>query len=79
MISNFVNGLTKQDIEKIKPEESLQAVQQAFGSLRMKNIDNQMQSNTVIHSKNFIKIKINHIILDFSVMHSVIYYVVVFK
>ncbi|CAM4889254.1 unnamed protein product [Rotaria socialis] len=46
MISNFINGLTKSDIEKIKPEESLQAVQQAFGSSKTKNIDNQMQSNT---------------------------------
>ncbi|CAF1022731.1 unnamed protein product [Rotaria sp. Silwood1] len=46
MISNFINGLTKNDIEKIKPEESLQAVQQVFGSSKNRNIDNQMQSNT---------------------------------
>jgi len=47
LINNFLNGLTKNDIEKIKPEESLQAVQQAFGSSKNKNIDNQMLSNTV--------------------------------
>ncbi len=47
-INNFINGLTKNDIEKIKPEEALQAVQQVFGSSKNKNIDNQMQSNTVI-------------------------------
>ncbi|CAF2351851.1 unnamed protein product [Rotaria sp. Silwood2] len=46
MISNFINGLTKNDVEKIKPEESLQAVQQVFGSSKNRNIDNQMQSNT---------------------------------
>lgn len=55
LISNFINGLTKTDIEKIKAEESLQAVQQAFGSSKAKTIDNQMQSNTVI-DKNFPKI-----------------------
>ncbi|CAF0812715.1 unnamed protein product [Rotaria sordida] len=46
MLSNFINGLTKNDIEKIKPEESLQAIQQVFGNSRSRNIDNQMQSNT---------------------------------
>ena len=47
LISNFLNGLTKTDVEKIKPEESLQAVRQAFAGSGAKNIDNQMQSNTV--------------------------------
>ncbi|CAF4272689.1 unnamed protein product, partial [Adineta steineri] len=45
-INNFLNGLTKTDIEKVKSEESLQAVQQAFGGSKNKNIDNEMQSNT---------------------------------
>jgi hypothetical protein len=54
LINNFLNGLTKTDIEKIKPEESLQAVQQAFGSSKNKNIDNQMQSNTVIKIKKYL-------------------------
>ncbi|CAF1147413.1 unnamed protein product, partial [Adineta ricciae] len=45
-IANFINGLPKTDVEKIKPEESLQAIQQIFGSARNKNIDSQMQSNT---------------------------------
>lgn len=78
MISNFVNGLTKNDIEKIKPEESLQAVQQAFGSLKNKNIDNQMQSNTVSRELIFVRIESNSKIC-FSVMHLVIYYDVVFR
>lgn len=46
MIKNFINGLTKNDIEKIRPEESLQAVQQVFGSSKTRNIDSQIQSNT---------------------------------
>ncbi|UJR27835.1 hypothetical protein I4U23_009101 [Adineta vaga] len=45
-ITNFINGLTKTDVEKIKSEESLQAIQQIFGSAKNRNIDNQMQSNT---------------------------------
>ena len=53
LINNFLNGLTKTDVEKIKPEESLQAVQQAFGGSKNKNIDNQMQSNTVIKIPSF--------------------------
>jgi hypothetical protein len=52
LINNFLNGLTKTDIDKIKPEESLQAVQQAFGSSKNKNIDNQMQSNIVIKKQS---------------------------
>ena len=54
MIKNFINGLTKDDIEKIRPEESLQAVQQAFGSARTRNIDNQVQSNAVIRRISFL-------------------------
>ncbi|CAF1155325.1 unnamed protein product, partial [Didymodactylos carnosus] len=45
-IGSFLNGLTKNEVEKIKPEDSLQAVRSVFGSKENRNIDNAMQSGT---------------------------------
>ncbi|CAF1142738.1 unnamed protein product, partial [Didymodactylos carnosus] len=45
-IGNLLNGLTKGDVEKIKPDDSLLAIRSVFGSKENINVDNAMQSGT---------------------------------